>query len=242
MGEILEKLRKRGKPTVAVAEGVSPDRLTSPPEFEGHPDPHIWFDVSLWMETVPVVVEALSEHEPASRELFEANGGAYLERLRELHEECRTKLAEIPEERRVLVTAHDAFGYFGSAYDVDVVGLQGISTTAEYGLSDVHRIVDVVTGRKVKAVFVESSVPTRSIEAVVEGCRAKGHDVVIGGELFSDAMGEEGTPEGTYVGMVLHNLNTIVEVAPMSESELVPRTPGRSAPRARGTLRWRSTI
>ena len=143
--------------------------------------------------------------------MYESNAAAYRTQLEALHQECLQNVATIPREVRVLVTAHDAFGYFGRAYDVEVVGLQGISTTSEYGLKDVQRLVDLITSRKVKAVFVESSVPTRSIEAVVEGCRAKGWDVKIGGQLFSDAMGAEGTPEGTYVGMVRHNVHVMVE-------------------------------
>ena len=149
--------------------------------------------------------------DPASQDYFEGNALGLLQELTDLHAWCREEIAQIPADRRVLVTAHDAFGYFGRAYDIEVVGLQGISTAAEYGLKDVQRLVDLVTGRGVKAVFLESSVPPRSLEAVVEGCRARGHEVAIGGSLFSDAMGEEGTPEGTYVGMVRHNVETILE-------------------------------
>ena len=210
MGEVLERIGERGLPTVAVAERIDRELLHHPEQFEGHPDPHVWFDVSLWMETVPVVVEGLARLDPGSRALFERNAQAFLAELRELHTWCVGELATVPADRRVLVTAHDAFGYFGAAYDVEVVGLQGLSTASEYGLRDVQRIVDLVVERRVKAVFVESSVPRRSIEAVVEGCRARGHGVSIGGELFSDAMGEAGTPEGTYVGMVRANVRTIV--------------------------------
>jgi len=210
MGEVLERIGERGLPTVAVAERIDRELLHHPEQFEGHPDPHVWFDVSLWMETVPVVVEGLARLDPGSRALFERNAQAFLAELRELHAWCVGELATVPADRRVLVTAHDAFGYFGAAYDVEVVGLQGLSTASEYGLRDVQRIVDLVVERRVKAVFVESSVPRRSIEAAVEGCRARGHGVSIGGELFSDAMGEAGTPEGTYVGMVRANVRTIV--------------------------------
>jgi manganese/zinc/iron transport system substrate-binding protein len=211
MGEILGKIREQGKPAIAVAEAIDRSLLRTPPEFQGHPDPHVWFDVSMWAMTIDSVVEGLAALDPASRTAYEVNGARYRVALDSLHAECKEKLATIPRERRVLVTAHDAFGYFGRAYDVDVVGLQGISTSSEYGLKDVQRLVDLVAERGVKAVFVESSVPARSIEAVVEGCRAKGHEVQIGGELFSDAMGEAGTPEGTYVGMVRHNVETIVK-------------------------------
>ncbi len=211
MGEILEKIRGRGKPTVPVAERIDRSLLRTPPEFQGHPDPHVWFDVSLWANTIDAAVEGLASIDPGSRPAYEANAARFRAELAALHAESAEALATIPRETRVLVTAHDAFGYFGRAYDVDVVGLQGISTTSEYGLRDVQRLVELIAERGVKAVFVESSVPTRSIEAVVEGCRAKGHAVEIGGQLFSDAMGEAGTPEGTYVGMVRHNVTTIVE-------------------------------
>ncbi|MFQ5511201.1 MAG: metal ABC transporter solute-binding protein, Zn/Mn family [Candidatus Krumholzibacteriia bacterium] len=210
MGEIFVKMARRGKPTYAVTESVDPERLREPPEFLGHYDPHAWFDISLWSQTIATVVEAMSEADPSASEYFEANGAAYAEELKALHEYCKERIATIPKERRVLVTAHDAFGYFGRAYDIDVVGLQGISTASEYGLKDVKRIIDIITERRLKAVFIESSVPRRSIEAVVAGCRSRGHEVVIGGQLFSDAMGEAGTPEGTYPGMVRHNVETIV--------------------------------
>ncbi|MGH2570571.1 MAG: metal ABC transporter solute-binding protein, Zn/Mn family [bacterium] len=211
MQEVLENVRKRGKTVIGLGDRIDKSLLTTPPEFQGHPDPHVWFDVKLWKQTVAPALKGLISIDPASQEFFEANASVRLEELTELHAWCGERLAEIPKERRVLVTAHDAFGYFGRAYDIEVVGLQGISTASEYGLADVQRVVDIVAARGVKAVFVESSVPPRSIEAVVEGCRARGHEVRIGGSLFSDAMGEKGTPQGTYIGMVQHNVTTIVE-------------------------------
>lgn len=210
MGNILVKMGRTGRMTVAVSESVDKALLREPPEFLGHYDPHIWFDVGMWAQAVVAVVDALSEVMPSKRAYFVANGEAYVAKLRELHEYCQKRIMEIPDDQRVLVTAHDAFGYFGRAYGLEVLGLQGITTTSEYGLKDVQRLVDLITSRKLKAVFVESSVPKRSIEAVVAGCRAAGHDVVIGGQLFSDAMGEAGTVEGTYPGMVRHNVETIV--------------------------------
>lgn len=216
MGQIFARMASGGKPTVAVGEGVPRDLLKEPTGpaaaalGAGHHDPHIWFDVSLWARTIPPVVEALARLDPEHRSTFEANADAYRKELEALHAECKTKLSAVPRERRVLVTAHDAFGYFGRAYDVEVIGLQGISTASEYGLKDVQRIVGTIAARKIKAVFVESSVPRRSIEAVIAGCEARGHAVRLGGTLFSDAMGEAGTPEGTYPGMVRHNVNTIV--------------------------------
>jgi manganese/zinc/iron transport system substrate-binding protein len=209
MGDIFVKMA-RSKPTVAVSEGVDKSLLREPPEFLGHYDPHLWFDVSLWAQTIQPVVDALSELDPGSKAAYEANGARYREELMTLHAECKQRLMTIPKPQRVLVTAHDAFGYFGRAYDIEVIGLQGISTSSEYGQRDIQRLTRLITSRKIKAVFVESSISTRSIEAVVEGCKALGHNVKIGGTLFSDAMGPPGTPEGTYPGMVRHNVETIV--------------------------------
>ncbi|MDF2627900.1 MAG: transporter permease protein [Symbiobacteriaceae bacterium] len=196
------------KPTVPVAEGIDESLLLE--TSAQTEDPHIWFDVSLWMKATEVVRDRLAEHDAAHKADYVKNAEAYLAQLQELDRYAREQLATVPKAQRVMVTAHDAFSYFGRAYDVEVMGLQGISTAAEYGLNDVQRLVDVLVERKIKAVFVESSVPKRSIEALVEGAKAKGHEVVIGGQLFSDAMGAEGTPEGTYVGMVRHNVDTIV--------------------------------
>ena len=204
MGEIFAKMASGGKPTVAVADALPKNQLREPtgPAAQtlgvGHHDPHIWFDVSIWARTIPPVVEALSRLDATHASEFVANGEKYRQELDALHAECKTRLAVVPSERRVLVTAHDAFGYFGRAYDVEVVGLQGISTASEYGLKDVQRIVDQLVARKIKAVFIESSVPRRSIEAVIAGCTARGHTPALGGTLFSDAMGAEGTPEGAY--------------------------------------------
>jgi len=211
MGDILVKIARRGKPVIAVSEAIDQSLLREPPELEGHPDPHIWFDVSLWMKTLPVISNALIEIDPEGRSIYEANTKTHQEKLTQLHDYCLEQIATIPKEQRVLITAHDAFGYFGRAYDIEVVGLQGISTVSEYGLKDIQRLVELIAQRKIKAVFVESSVPKRSIEAVVAGVRQVGHQVTIGGELFSDAMGAAGTPEGTYEGMVRHNVDTIVK-------------------------------
>jgi manganese/zinc/iron transport system substrate-binding protein len=162
------------------------------------------------MKAVERVRDGLIEIDPEHQADYEKNTTEYLKQLKELDQYVREHLATIPEKSRILVTAHDAFGYLGLAYDLKVMGLQGISTDSEYGLKDVQNLVDVLVKNKIKAVFIESSVPKRAIEAVVEGAKAKGHDVIIGGELFSDAMGEEGTEEGTYIGMVKHNVDIIV--------------------------------
>lgn len=210
MADIFVKIARSGKPTVAMGDGVDQNLLTEPPEFQGHFDPHIWMDASLWAQTINLVVGELSKLDPAGAEIFKQNGESYRKQLLDLHEYCKKQVATIPEPQRILLTAHDAFGYFGRAYGVQVMGLQGISTTSEPGLQDIQRLVDMILNKKVKAIFVESSISTRSIEAVVEGCKARGFEIKIGGELFSDAMGQPGTPEGTYVGMLKHNVDTIV--------------------------------
>jgi manganese/zinc/iron transport system substrate-binding protein len=210
MGDLLVRM-SRERPTFPVAEYVPDSLLREPPEFQGHYDPHIWFDVSLWRRAVERVRDALIEVDPAHAADYRGNAAAYMDSLGALHEWVRARIAEVPAERRVLVTAHDAFGYFGRAYGIEVVGLQGISTVSEFGLADIRRLVDLITSRRVKAVFIESSVPRRNIDAVVEGCRARGHDVTVGGTLYSDAMGAAGTPDGTYMGMVRANVNLIVE-------------------------------
>lgn len=209
MGEIFAKIGKE-KPVKAVTAGIPADQLLADPADPQAFDPHVWFDVSLWMKAVEQVRADLIAFDPANEAVYTANAQRYLTQLQELHQYAIAQFASVPREQRVLVTAHDAFGYFGRAYGVEVMGLQGISTASEYGLKDVQQLVDTLVSRKIKAVFVESSVPRQSIEAVVAGAAAKHHTVVIGGELFSDAMGAPGTPEGTYIGMVRHNVDTIV--------------------------------
>lgn len=201
----------RTKPTFAVSDFVPEERLTAPESFGGHYDPHIWFDVSMWKLAVERIRDAFIEVDPAHADAYTSNAAEYLRELDDLHRYVQERINEIPPESRVLITAHDAFGYFGRAYGLEVVGLQGISTDTEVGLRDVQALVSFVVERNIKAVFVESSVPRRSIEAVVEGARQRGHTVTVGGELFSDALGDAGTPEGTYIGMVRHNVDTIVD-------------------------------
>lgn len=209
MGDIFVKM-SRSRPVVAVSEDVPQDLLREPPEFAGHYDPHIWFDVSLWVRTVDVIEKGLSELDPAHAADFATNAAALKTELNELDTWVHARIQEIPPDQRVLVTAHDAFGYFGRRYGLEVIGLQGISTSAEAGLKDVERVVNLILTRKIRAIFVESSVPKRTIEAVQAACRSKGHDVAIGGQLYSDAMGAPGTPDGTYPGMVRANVETIV--------------------------------
>ncbi|WP_018931272.1 metal ABC transporter solute-binding protein, Zn/Mn family [Gracilibacillus lacisalsi] len=210
MVEIFEQMQNQ-KPTIAVAEQIDSAKLLADPENEQVYDPHVWFDISIWKDVVQVVADELSSLDPDHETQFQDNAQTYLEELTETERYVEEHINEIPERSRVLITAHDAFHYFGKRYGFDVVGLQGLSTESDYSVHDVNHIVDILIDRDVKGVFVESSVSERSIEAVVEGAKEKGHPVEIGGELFSDAMGEEGTEEGTYIGMVKHNIDTIVD-------------------------------
>jgi len=213
LAELLESLG-RWKPAWAVTDDLrehAPQVLRQAPGSAGTYDPHVWFDVSLWARCAQCAADRLVGLDPAHAEDYRRGAADYMARLGDLHAECRRLLAEIPGRRRVLVTAHDAFGYFGAAYDVEVYGLQGMSTTAEADLGGVNELVDMLARRGIKAVFVESSVPAKNIRALIEGCAARGHPVGIGGELFSDALGPPGTPEETYIGMVRYNVKTIVD-------------------------------
>jgi manganese/zinc/iron transport system substrate-binding protein len=209
VGEVFERMGGRVK-TVAVTDTIDRAVLLAPPEFEGAYDPHVWFDVTLWMKAVERVRDALIEMDPKHAELYRANAENYLAELNALDGYVRSQAQRVPEEQRVLITAHDAFNYFGRAYGFEVRGLQGISTAAEAGTADLRTLAGFIAERRIPAIFVESSVPQRNIEAVQAAVRARGFDVQIGGELFSDAMGSPGTPEGTYIGMVRHNIDTIV--------------------------------
>ncbi len=209
MGDILTRLA-RTRPVVAVTEEIPQDLLRQPPEFRGQHDPHVWFDVSMWKRTLDPIARELSALDPAHAEEFKANAAAYGKELDALDAWVKQRIESLPPAQRVLVTAHDAFGYFGKRYGMEVVGIQGISTLAEAGLHDVDRVVQLVVDRKVKAAFIESSVPRRSVEAVQATVRSRGHEVQIGGQLFSDSLGGANTPAGTYVGMVRANVDTIV--------------------------------
>jgi len=210
MGEVLEKLG-RTKTVFAVTSSIPKNLLHQVEGFEGITDPHVWFDVSLWKEVVKSIHTFLVEFDPDQQVYYDSSSAAYLARLDSLHAAVKENILAIPKEQRVLITAHDAFGYFGHAYDIEVHGLQGISTVSEFGLRDVTNLVDFIIERKIKAIFVETSVSERSINAVLEGCKNKKWNVRIGGSLYSDAMGEEGTSEGTYIGMVHANVKTIKE-------------------------------
>jgi manganese/zinc/iron transport system substrate-binding protein len=210
MGDVLAELGER-RPTVAVTRDMPRDELRGEPNFAGRYDPHVWFDVQLWMDAARTAADALADVDPRNRATYERNLERYLRRLTALDEYARERLATVPRRRRVLVTSHDAFHYLGARYDLDVVAIQGVSTATEATTADVERVARIIAERGVKAVFVESSVPPQTIEAVLASARRQGGDAQIGGELFSDAAGEEGTPEGTYEGMVRHNVDTIVE-------------------------------
>ena len=209
LAEVFERMRGRAR-TVAVTDSIPRGKLLAPPAFAGAYDPHVWFDVTLWMKAAEHVRDSLvaldAEHAP----LYRKNARAYLRQLRELDAYVRRQAAKVPRERRVIVTAHDAFNYFGRAYGFEVRGLQGISTAAEAGTADVRRLAEFIAERRIPAIFVESSVSPRAIEAVREAVRSRGFEVEIGEQLFSDAMGDPDTPEGTYVGMVRHNIDAIV--------------------------------
>ncbi len=218
MGDILANILEDTL-TVAVTDAVDRSLLLTPPEYEGLYDPHLWFDVKLWMQAVDKVRDALSEFDVDNTVLYRNNAERYLTKLMELDEYVKSQVERVPSQQRVLVTAHDCFNYFGKAYGFEVRGLQGISTETEVGIADVQELATFIAERGISAIFVESSVSSRGLEAVKAAVKSKGFDVEIGGELFTDAMGNEGTPEGTYIGMIRHNIDTIVH-ALIEESEL----------------------
>jgi manganese/zinc/iron transport system substrate-binding protein len=209
MSEVLEKISGKVK-TAAVSDGIDRALLLSPPAFEGNYDPHVWFNVEFWMKAAEHVRNVLKEFDPEYAASYSENCEAYLAELYALNEYVKERSAAVSADKRVLVTAHDAFNYFGRAYGFEVRGLQGISTAAEAGAADVQALAAFIVKRKIPAVFVETSVPTRYVEAMKAAVQAKGFQVKIGGSLYSDALGAPGTPEGAYVGMVRKNIDTIV--------------------------------
>jgi manganese/zinc/iron transport system substrate-binding protein len=208
--DVFEKMRQQNKKTIAVSDILDKKTLIGSEYFASNYDPHIWFDISNWQQITKYVVEELSVLDPENAEVFQSNGILYLEKLSSLKTAIIAEIDKLPIEKRVLVTAHDAFNYFGKAYDFNVVGLQGLSTATEAGVKDVQKLASFIIEKKVKAIFVESSVPKRTIEALVEAVKSKGHEVKIGGTLFSDALGSDGTEEGSYIGMYKYNVQTIV--------------------------------
>jgi len=210
-GRLSEILANQGDHTRAVAESIPRDKLIEASDFGGTYDPHVWFDASLWMHVVDDIADALSKLLPEKADSFRVRAEAYHEELQELHFYALQRIQNIPEQRRILISSHDAFRYFGKAYDIEVRGLQGLSTATEFGVQDVSRMVSLIVEREIPAIFVETSVSTRSIESVIAGVRQRGYEVRNGGSLYSDSMGARGTPEGTYAGMFRHNVETIVQ-------------------------------
>ncbi|MFV0571675.1 MAG: metal ABC transporter solute-binding protein, Zn/Mn family [Xanthomarina gelatinilytica] len=208
--EVFEKMSRQNIKTIAVSDALDKTTLIASELFPGNYDPHIWFNIDYWIQITQYVADQLSKTDPENKLFYETNAKNYIEKLEVLKEEVITTIQTLPKEKRILVTAHDAFSYFGKAYDFEVVGLQGLSTATEAGVQDVQKLATFIIDKKVKAIFVESSVPKRTIEALQAAVPSKGHDVSIGGTLYSDALGNAGSREGTYIGMFQYNVNTIV--------------------------------
>ena len=209
MGDIFVKIGREGTAVWAVSENIDPESLLSL-DTAGHFDPHIWWDAELWMEAAKVVATGLSEYDPDNSKTYEANLEEFLIQLQDLNDDSHEKIKSIPKDQRVLVTAHDAFQYFGHAYGLEEMAIQGWSTDSEAGIREIQNLAGEIAERKIKSVFVETSISPATIEALQAAVQDKGHDVVIGGELFSDAIGEKGTSDGTYLGAFKHNVDTIV--------------------------------
>jgi manganese/zinc/iron transport system substrate-binding protein len=209
MEDFLVGLAESGTVVVAVAEALPENLLLPSEDYDGRADPHVWMNVNLWSRVVVAIRDALIEVDPENAVTYEANADAYLGQLSDLALYVTEVLSTVPAESRVVVSAHDAFNYFGNAYGFEPIGIQGLSTESEAGLQRISQMVDFLVERGVGAVFVETSVADRNLQAVIEGAAAQGHEVIIGGEIFSDAMGEPGTYRGTYIGMIDHNATTI---------------------------------
>lgn len=209
MSDALIRAATNGRRVFAVTELIDESQLLEPEAFQGHYDPHVWMDPRAWVSAVHVVRDRLIELDPDGAETYRANADAYTREILELDAYAESVLSTVPEKARVLVTAHDAFNYFGARYGYEVVGIQGISTESEAGVRDIQRLVDLLVERQIRAVFIESTISRRNVESLIAGAAAAGQTVTIGGELFSDAMGPPGTYEGTYLGMIDHNVTTI---------------------------------
>ena len=207
LASVLQRLGER-KPTVAVAEQLDSDLLLDA-GMKGEFDPHLWFDLTLWQQVVEVIADQLAAADPANAASYQSNASAYQAELATLHAYVLDRTASIPARQRILVTAHDAFRYFGRAYGFEVHGLQGTSTVAEAGTADLRALADLIVQKEVPAIFVENSVPVRTVEAVQAAVRDRGHQVVLGGELYSDALGAPDSDGATYVGLIRHNIDTI---------------------------------
>jgi manganese/zinc/iron transport system substrate-binding protein len=209
MTDVLIRAATGGATVVAVTETLDENLLLEPEAFEGLKDPHVWMDPAAWTQVVGVIERTLAEADPENAAVYAANAGRLVEEIRELDAYAEDALASVPPGQRVLVTAHDAFNYFGQRYGYEVVGIQGLSTESEAGVRDIERIVRMLVDRDIKAVFIESTINPKNVEALINGAAAQGHEVIIGGELFSDAMGPADSYTGTYVGMIDHNVTTI---------------------------------
>jgi manganese/zinc/iron transport system substrate-binding protein len=208
MTDLLDELSAR-QATVAVTRDMPEDALRRPSEFEGKFDPHVWFSIPLWESAIGVIADGYAEIDPEHADGYRARAAAYVGELKALDAEVRRDLATVPERSRVLITSHDAFGYFGEEYGFDVVAIQGTSTQTQATTADIERVAKVIADRDVRSVFVESAVAPQTIEAVLAAARERGQQARVGGSLFADAAGDEGTPEGTYIGMVRHNVGLI---------------------------------
>jgi manganese/zinc/iron transport system substrate-binding protein len=209
MGEIFENLNGNGKLVIEIAKGINEDDLIT--VEDGLHDPHIWFNVLIWKDAAKVVKDGLVDFDKENEDTYTSNYEAYIKELDELHEYVKSRVEEVPEGKRILITAHDAFEYFGSTYGFEVKGLQGISTASEAGTGDVRELADFIVEHEIGAIFIESSVPKKNVEALQEAVKARGFSVEIGGELFSDSLGSEGTEAETYIGTVKSNVDTIVD-------------------------------
>ncbi len=208
--DIFEKMQQQNKTTIAITDALDKSKLIGSDYFASNYDPHIWFNINYWKKAVQFVANKLAELDAKNAAYYLNNANNYLASLDALQKEVTNVVNKLPAEQRILVTAHDAFNYFGEAFNFQVVGLQGLSTATEAGVQDVQKLANFIIENNVKAIFVESSVPKRTIEALQASVKAKGHEVTIGGTLYSDALGDAGTPEGTYIGMFKYNVNTIV--------------------------------
>ncbi len=209
--EVFEKMEYQNKKTIVISDIIDKNTLINSENFASNYDPHIWFDINNWIKITTYVAGKLGELDAKNAEVYKANAKKYIEKLIRLNTEIDTKINELPEEQRILVTAHDAFNYFGKQHKFNVVGLQGLSTATEAGVQDVQKLAKFIIENEVKAIFLETSVPKRTIEALQAAVKSKGQEVVIGGTLYSDALGNAGTEEGTYLGMYKANVKTIVD-------------------------------
>lgn len=209
--DVFEKMNHKKNITYALSDCLDKSTLISSENFASSYDPHIWFDVHYWMQMTEYMTEKLIELDPIHKEGFEKRRDEYLHKLEVLDADTKKKLNKMEPSKRILVTAHDAFNYFGKLYSFQVVGLQGLSTATEAGVKDLQDLSKFIIDNDVKSIFIESSVPRRTIEALQASVNSKGHKVTIGGELYSDALGDAGSIEGTYIGMYNYNVNTILK-------------------------------